>query len=107
MSLVEKYFPRELYDVLKALEREGEATTMQISELAGVSHSFLLGVLPSLKDKGFVSVLRGQTDKRQKLVRLTDGGRFLLHALEVYRATLDGNFALIKSITQALKREGS
>jgi len=101
MSLIERYFPNELYDVLKALEKEKEATTMEISEIAGVSHSFLINIIPSLKDKGFISVVKGKTDKRKKFVNLTDGGRHLLRALEIYRATLEGNFGLIRTLVKA------
>jgi len=100
MSLVERYFPKELYDVVKSLDKEGEATTMQISELAGVSHSFLINIIPSLRDGGFVSVVRGKKDKRKKLVKLTDAGSLLLDALECYKATLEGNLALMKSLVR-------
>jgi len=98
--LVRKYFPRELYEVLKALG-EKELTTMEATGVAGVSHTFLLNVLPSLEMGGFISASRGQTDKRKTLIRLTDGGRYLLQALEIYQATLEGNYALVKSLVKA------
>ena len=98
--LAKKYFPRELYEVLKALA-ESEMSTMEIARVAGVSHTFLLSVLPSLEDGGFVSVAKGQTDKRMKYAKLTDGGRYLLQALEVYREALEGNFPLLKSLLRA------
>jgi len=101
MSLVDKYFPKELYEILKSLDGKGEITTMEVSRVAGVSHSFLLNVLPSLKNDGFVSVVKGKTDKRKKFVKLTDGGSYLLEALECYRATLEGNYALIKSLVKS------
>lgn len=83
------------------MDGEGQITTMEISRLAGVSYSFLLNVLPSLKDKGFVSVVRGETGKRLRFVKLTDGRRYLLHALECYRANLEGNYALIKRLVKS------
>lgn len=89
MSLVEKYFPSELYAVLKLLDLEREATIMQITETAGVSHSFLLNVMPLLKHNGFVSVFPLTTDKRKKIVKLTEAGRCLLHALECYLEKLE------------------
>ena len=94
--LAKKYFPRELYEVLKALA-ERELSTMEISRVAGVSHTFLLSVLPSLEDGGFVSVAKGQTDKRMRYAKLTDGGRYLLQALELYREALEANFTLLKT----------
>ena len=97
--LLEKYFPKELYAILSALS-DRELTAMEICRVAKVSHGFLLGVLPSLRFGGFVSITKGQTDKRVKHVRLTDGGRYLLEALEIYRATLEGNYALIKSLVK-------
>lgn len=98
--LVGKYFPRELYEVLKALG-ESELTTMEAKSVAGVSHTFLLNVLPSLESGGFVSVSEGKTDKRKKLLRLTDGGKLLLDVLEVYRVTLEGNYPLAKRLLNA------
>ena len=103
--LAKKYFPRELYEVLKALA-ERELSTMEIARVAGVSHTFLLGVLPSLEDGGFVSVAKGQTDKRLNYAKLTDGGRYLLHTLELYRQVLEGNFSLAKKYIETGPRKG-
>ena len=98
--LAKKYFPRELYEVLKALDGR-ELSTMEIARVAGVSHTFLLSVLPSLEDGGFVSVAKGQTDRRLKYAKLTDGGVCLLRVLMDYRQALEGNFALLKNRPKA------
>jgi len=73
---------------------------MEVSEVAGVSHSFLINVIPSLKDNGFVSVAKGKEGKRKKFVNLTVGGRDLLRVLEIYQATLKGNFALVRTLVK-------
>ena len=69
--LARKYFPRELYEVLKALA-ERELSTMEIARVAGVSHTFLLGVLPSLEDGGVCVCCEG-TNRQAYEVRQAHG----------------------------------
>ena len=95
--LVRRYFPKELYDTLVALGR-GEGEVMEVSRVAGVSHTFILHVLPFLEDLGFVTVTHGKRDKRKKYLRLTDGGEFLMEVLELYRTTLKGDFDMAKGM---------
>lgn len=79
---------------------ERELTTMEVSRVAKVSYTFLLNILSLLKAEGILYIIESKTDRRVKFVRLTDAGKYLLETLEMYRATLQGNYDLIKRLTK-------
>ena len=99
--LSERYFPEELYSVLKVLDVKEGLFTKQILEVAGCSEGFLVNILQILKHKGFITVTRG-TDRRKRVVNLTEDGRFLFELLEIYRNTLEGNIPLAKGVIKKI-----
>ncbi len=64
--------------VLVVLERhEGTIAQKEIEKILDVSHPTIVGLINRLEDKGFVSSRTDETDRRSKIVYLTDKARAL------------------------------
>lgn len=61
--------------VLYALETEGNLTQKQIAENYGMQKQTVNTVVRSLDKRGFVLLTAGKTDRREKIVSLTDSGK--------------------------------
>lgn len=62
---------RVLWDVKEA----GPLTIQDIAAIQRTDHSLISRVLPSMSQKGLVTMTRGVTDKRETQVEITDAGR--------------------------------
>lgn len=62
---------RTLWDLFEA----GPMTIRELAALQRTDHSLLSRALPAMREKGFVSMVQDDSDKRQTLVALTQTGR--------------------------------
>ncbi|NVM23179.1 MAG: MarR family transcriptional regulator [Desulfobacterales bacterium] len=76
-----KYYPKELYRVLKALE-SGSLKTTELPSKADVSRQYIFSILDILWAAGLISRGESERDKRVVNVTITDKGKRLLAALE-------------------------
>lgn len=64
--------------VLVVLERNnGTIAQKEIEKILDVSHPTIVGLINRLEDKGFVSSETDETDRRSKIISLTDKARAL------------------------------
>lgn len=61
--------------VLYALDAEGDLTQKQIAENYGMQKQTVNTVVKSLDQRGYVQLTAGKTDRREKIVSLTDSGQ--------------------------------
>jgi DNA-binding MarR family transcriptional regulator len=71
---------------LLLLDREGELTIKQMSEIVGRSTSATSRLLDQLVERGLISRHEDEHDRRVKRVAITDSGRALIATLERQRA---------------------
>ncbi|MAW51556.1 MAG: hypothetical protein CME01_01900 [Geminicoccus sp.] len=62
------------FRILLRLRQAGTQNVQGISELLGANRSLVSRSLPDLRDKGWVTLVKSEEDKRQIFVRLTDAG---------------------------------
>lgn len=74
--------------VMDLLSRYGETSMSRIAELLDVSLSNATGLIDRMAERGLVERVRVPDDRRVVLVRLTDGGRTQLEALEILKHDL-------------------
>jgi DNA-binding MarR family transcriptional regulator len=65
---------------MQIVEEAEEATPKTISQRAGIAQATATALLDKLEARGFVTRRRGQTDRRQVWIALTDAGREALRA---------------------------
>ena len=63
------------FRILLRLRQAGTQNVQGISELLGANRSLVSRALPELRDRGWVTLIKSEEDKRQIFVRLTDAGR--------------------------------
>lgn len=81
------YRPR-FTPVMRALAESGSLTLGRVAELAGITQPAATQTVALMAKEGLVTVAPGQVDGRQRVVRLSDGGRALLPRLQQHwRAT--------------------
>lgn len=61
--------------VLYALDAEGKLTQIQIAENYGMQKQTVNTVVRSLKQRGYAQLTAGKTDRRAKILSLTDSGK--------------------------------
>ena len=64
--------------ILRKLEAVGEAAIGDLAEAVSLSHPTVTGIIARLEKRGFIVRIRGERDKRQFLVHLSDEGRKVL-----------------------------
>ena len=62
------------FRILLRLRQAGTQNVQGISELLGANRSLVSRALPDLREKGWIELVKSETDKRQILVRLTELG---------------------------------
>jgi DNA-binding MarR family transcriptional regulator len=62
------------FRILLRLRQAGTQNVQGISELLGANRSLVSRALPDLRDRGWIELVKSETDKRQILVRLTEEG---------------------------------
>ena len=74
--------------VMDLLSRHGETSMSRIAELLDVSLSNATGLIDRMAERGLVERVRVPDDRRMVLVRLSDGGKAQLEALEILKHDL-------------------
>lgn len=60
--------------ILWDLSEAGPLSIQDMATIQRADHSLISRTVPAMRDKGFVSIRRDATDKRQSMVHLTDAG---------------------------------
>jgi DNA-binding MarR family transcriptional regulator len=68
------------FSLLMSLNRPEPPTMAQVAALLAMDRTTLTAALKPLERRGFVAVLRAETDKRRRLLALTAAGRSALAA---------------------------
>ncbi|HEX7472349.1 MAG TPA: MarR family transcriptional regulator [Candidatus Limnocylindrales bacterium] len=74
--------------VMDLLSRHGETSMSRMAELLDVSLSNATGLIDRMAERGLVERVRVPDDRRVVLVRLSDGGKAQLEALEILKHDL-------------------
>ena len=72
--------------VLRELEELGERTVPQMADRRGISRQAIQRTVDLLDERGLVSKHVPETDKRSRVLRLTDQGKLQLEKLAQLRA---------------------
>lgn len=78
-------------------ERGGQATQKEIEDYAHVSHPTVVGIVTRMEQSGFLTSCTDPSDKRNKVVRLTDKSNDI--NLEIRRSIDAGERAMLRSFT--------
>lgn len=79
-------------------ERGGQTTQKEIEDYAHVSHPTIVGIVTRMEQSGFLSTCTDPSDKRNKVVRLTDKAKDI--NLEIRRSIDDGEREMLKSFSE-------
>ena len=79
-------------------ERGGQTTQKEIEDYAHVSHPTIVGIVTRREQSGFLSTCTDPSDKRNKVVRLTDKAKDI--NLEIRRSIDNGKRAMLKSFSE-------
>ena len=78
------------FSLLMSLNRPEPPSMGPVASLLAMDRTTLTAALKPLERRGLVKVLRDQSDRRTRLLKLTDNGRNLLaRALPVWKSTHD------------------
>jgi DNA-binding MarR family transcriptional regulator len=78
------------FSLLMSLNRPEPPSMGPVASLLAIDRTTLTAALKPLERRGLVNVLRVQSDRRTRLLKLTDNGRNLLaRALPVWKSTHD------------------
>ena|SRR5258705_2171083 len=78
------------FSLLMSLNRPEPPSMGPVASLLAMDRTTLTAALKPLERRGLVNVLRDQSDRRTRLLKLTDNGRNLLaRALPVWKSTHD------------------
>ena len=77
---------------------DGEATQKEIETFMEVSHPTVVGIISRMERAGHVVTRTDETDKRNKIVRLTDGSRAM--GWEIEQTTLAREKAMLAPLTE-------
>src|ERR1700744_28595 len=78
------------FSLLMSLNRPEPPSMGPVASLLAMDRTTLTAALKPLERRGLVKVLRHQSDRRTRLLKLTDKGRNLLaHALPIWKRTHD------------------
>ncbi len=78
---------------------DGEATQKEIETFMEVSHPTVVGIISRMERAGHVVTRTDETDKRNKIVRLTDESRAM--GWEIEQTTLAREKAMLAPLTEA------
>ena len=79
-------------------ERGGQTTQKEIEDYAHVSHPTIVGIVTRMEQSGFLSTCTDPSDKRNKVVRLTDKAKDI--NLEIRRSIDNGERAMLRSFSE-------
>ena len=78
------------FSLLMSLNRPEPPSMGPVASLLAMDRTTLTAALKPLERRGLVKVLKDQSDRRTRILKLTDDGRNLLaHALPVWKSTHD------------------
>ena len=84
-------------------DQGGQATQKQIEGYLGVAHPTVVGLVARLAKNGFIDCEPDPTNRRQKLVKLTDKAREVGHTMEQGR--IKRNAAMLEGFSQEEENE--
>ncbi|NGZ75314.1 MarR family winged helix-turn-helix transcriptional regulator [Saccharibacillus alkalitolerans] len=76
------------YTILDILDKQGDKTTKELTELRGISQAGMSKLTKRLLDKGYIRQSRRETDRRVYDLSLTPEGREFLARSERFRHTM-------------------
>ena len=79
-------------------EHGGQTTQKEIEDYAHVSHPTIVGIVTRMEQSGFLSTCTDPSDKRNKVVRLTDKAKDI--NLEIRRSIDNGERAMLRSFSE-------
>ena len=87
-----------VYSILRMHTGGEEPTQKEIEDYAHVSHPTIVGIVTRMEQSGFLSTCTDPSDKRNKVVRLTDKAKDI--NLEIRRSIDNGERAMLRSFSE-------